>query len=85
MIMVCRHHLRCGNREGGSIVDPFFIVIGVAVIVGGVALMWRPPRGRRRTVEEALEDDALRREQEANISEAAYMADRLNIPGRGRR
>jgi len=66
-------------------VDPFYIVVGVAVVVVGAGLMWRPPRGRRRNVEEALEDDALRREQDANITNAVYMADRLNIPGRGRR
>jgi hypothetical protein len=71
----------------GSAIVAVASIVGIVLLVGlvALALVWRPPRGRRRNVEEALEDDALRREQDANITNAAYMADRLNIPGRGRR
>jgi len=38
----------------------------VAILAIGVlaALVWRPPRGRRRSVDEALASEALRREQD---------------------
>jgi membrane protein implicated in regulation of membrane protease activity len=57
----------------------------VLVIAISLALMWRPPRGRRRTVDEALASDELRKEQEAAMTEATYRADRFNVPGRGRK
>lgn len=58
-------------------------VVLVLVILG--ALMWRPPRGSRQTVSDALEADALRREQERNVTASVYNENRYNIPPRGRR
>jgi hypothetical protein len=58
------------------------VLLVVAAILG--ALMWRPRSGRRRTAEEALEADALRREQDATITEATYRGDLYNVPGRRR-
>lgn len=56
------------------------VVIAAALVV----LIWRPPRSRRRTPDEALESDALRREQERNVTDAIYLENRYNIPPRGR-
>ncbi|HEX8026154.1 MAG TPA: hypothetical protein VF484_08115 [Candidatus Limnocylindrales bacterium] len=61
---------------------PVAFVIAVAL---GMALMWRPPRGRRRNLEEALAEDELHREQEQTITRSQYLADRFNVPGRGRK
>lgn len=57
------------------------VVIGLAL---GLALVWRPFSGREGTAEEALDADALRREQDKVITDAKYLADRYNIPGRRR-
>lgn len=53
----------------------------VAILAIGVlaALVWRPPRGRRRSVDEALASEALRREQDRQLTEAVYQGDKLGI------
>jgi len=53
----------------------------VAILAIGVlaALVWRPPRGRRRPVDEALASEALRREQDRQLTEAVYQGDKLGI------
>jgi hypothetical protein len=61
--------------------DTVLIVVAlivVAVVVLGL-LAWRPSRGSRRTPEDALESDALRREQERNVTDATYGRDRWNL------
>ena len=58
------------------------VLLVVAVILA--VLVWRPYRGRRRTPEEALEADALRREQDRTVTDAIYNENRYNIPPRGR-
>ncbi|MCU0477226.1 MAG: hypothetical protein MUE92_00530 [Chloroflexi bacterium] len=55
------------------------VVAVLVVVVALVVLAWRPPRGRRRTAEEALESDALRREQEKNLTDATYEGDRYQV------
>jgi hypothetical protein len=65
--------------------DWTFALLLVLVITISLALMWRPPRGRRRTIDEALASDELRKEQEATMTDATYLADRYNVPGRGRK
>jgi hypothetical protein len=66
-------------------VDWTFPLLLIFAIVLGVALMWRPPRARRRNVEEALASDELRKEQEQAITDATYRADRFNVRPRGRK
>jgi hypothetical protein len=53
------------------------ILIPMAVIVG--TLMWRPYRGRRRTIEDVLESEALEREQDQAITDATYGADASHL------
>jgi type II secretory pathway component PulM len=66
-------------------VDWTFPLLLILVIVLGLALMWRPPRARRRNIEEALASDELRKEQEEAITNSQYLGDRYNVPGRGRK
>jgi hypothetical protein len=47
-------------------------------------LVWRPPRGRRGNLDQALEDDALRKERERSLTESIYRENRYNLPPRGR-
>ena len=60
------------------------VVLVVAGLTLALALAWRPFSGRRRSADEALDAEALRREQEKNITDATYLGDRYNIPGRRR-
>ncbi len=55
------------------------VIAVLALVIGLVVLAWRPARGRRRTAEEALESDALRREQERNLTDATYAGDRYQV------
>ncbi len=55
------------------------LVALVALVILLMALVWRPARGRRRTADEAIESDALRREQEKNLTDATYSGDRWQI------
>ncbi len=54
-------------------------IAGLALVIVLGALVWRPARGRRRSAEEALESDALRREQEKTLTDATYAGDRYQI------
>jgi type II secretory pathway pseudopilin PulG len=63
--------------------DVFVALVLVFALGALFAWSWRPSRGRRRTAEEALATDALRREQEAQLTESIYQADRYNVPGVG--
>lgn len=60
--------------EGVALALAIVAFIGIAA-----ALVWRPPSGRRRTPEEALEREALKREQDRAVTEAAYQGDRTNL------
>jgi flagellar biosynthesis/type III secretory pathway M-ring protein FliF/YscJ len=55
------------------VIIPLVALAGLLVAL----LVWRPHRGRRRNLEEALEADALRREQERNVRDAQVAADHL--------
>jgi hypothetical protein len=55
----------------------WIVVIAVAILVLS-ALVWRPPRRRPRTPEEAVDDLALKAEQDRNRTEAIYHSDLHN-------
>lgn len=60
--------------------DVITLAIMVVAFIGVLAaLVWRPPSRRARTPEEALERDALKREQDRTITEATYQGDRSQI------
>lgn len=52
------------------------LLIAFAGLIAGL-IVWRPYRGRRGNVEDALEADALRREQDRNVTDAQVAADHL--------
>jgi hypothetical protein len=58
-------------------------LVGIIAVIAGVVvlalLVWRPLRHRRGTVDEALAADALRREQDENLTDAVYEGDKLGI------
>jgi hypothetical protein len=61
-------------------VEGVALVLAIVAFVGIVAaLVWRPPSGRGRTPEEALERDALKREQDRTITDATYQGDRSKL------
>jgi hypothetical protein len=55
----------------------FFVVVG-AVAAAGLVL-WRRPRRHARTVDEALEQQALDRAADRQLDEAIYHADLTNL------
>jgi hypothetical protein len=67
------------RRSNVAVMDGLLILAILALIGVVAALVWRPPSGRARTPEEALEREALRREQDRAITEATYQGDRSNI------
>lgn len=54
------------------------IIVGVVVIL---ALTWRPPRGRRGSVDEAQASDALRSEREKNLTDAEQESTHQRLRG----
>jgi hypothetical protein len=73
------------DEERVATVDWTFPLVLILAIGLALALMWRPPRARHRNIEEALASDELRKEQEQAITDSMYLADRYNVPGRGRK
>ena len=51
----------------------------VLVLLVGAGLTWRPPRRRPRNPEEAVEELALRAEQDRTRTDAIYGGDRYNV------
>jgi len=75
------------SAEANSVEQPVEVAVIVLVVIGlalALALVWRPFSGRKKTAEEALDAEDLRREQEKVITDAKNLADRYNIPGRRR-
>lgn len=54
------------------------IILGVVVLL---ALTWRPPRGRRGSVDEAQASEALRSEQEKNLTDAELESTHQRLRG----
>jgi hypothetical protein len=61
------------------------IALSALLIIVFAILASRRPGGRRRNLEEALEDDALRKERDRMRTESMYLEDRYNVPRSGRR
>jgi hypothetical protein len=58
-------------------IGALIVVVVLALLVLG-ALVWRPPRRRPRTPEEAVDDLALRAEQDRARTDAIRAQDRYN-------
>lgn len=61
------------------------VALSALLIVVFAILASRRPRGRRGNLEQALEDDALRKERDRMRTESMYLEDRYNLPRSGRR
>lgn len=77
--------LGIAHEDGTLSCVEILIALSALLVVVIAILASRRPGGRRRNLEQALEDDALRKERDRMRTESMYLEDRYNVPRSGRR